>query len=153
MNVSAQEQSRRHPVTAAVAGLPCYCHSGGGVALPDSKTQRHQFGTMACSKPCTESLMIAAMAYRVKYRQYDAEGRVIKKLMGIGFLGVHPKNRGGVYPAGVRCKSLTSDLFEVGFLKEEINHAVVGVEETPTNLIPGRVPTYVNGSEHNIEKT
>ncbi len=58
------------------------------------------------SKDEEHSLAVNGMAWRVKYRRTDAEGKVIRKKMPIGSLGVHPKNRGGVYPAGRRCKKL-----------------------------------------------
>ncbi len=43
-------------------------------------------------------------------------------------LGVHPKNCGGVYPVGVRCKGLCVGVVEAEFVKEEMNHVVVVVE-------------------------
>ena len=73
--------------------------------------------------------MTAAMAWRVKYRKIEDAGKVIRMKLRIASLGVHPKNRGGVYPAGVRCKGSCVDVVEVGFVKEEVNHAGVVVEE------------------------
>ena len=112
-----------------------------------------QFGTMAASKPehCSASLMTAAMAWRVKYRKIDHDGKVIRLKLRIESLGVHPKNRGGVYPAGVRCKGLCVDVVEAGFVKEEVNHAVVVVEETPAERIRSRGTDYVSGSTYNVE--
>ena len=96
--------------------------------------------------------MIAAMAWRVKYRKTDEDGKVVRKKVSIDSLGVHPKNRGGVYPSGVRCKSLCVEVIEVGFIKEEVNHAVVAVEETPAAHIRSRGDDYVSGSSYNVEK-
>jgi hypothetical protein len=107
---------------------------------------------MADSKECSTSLMIAAMAYRVKYRKTDEAHKVIRKKVPVDSLGVHPKNRGGVYPSGVRCKSLCVEVIEVGFIKEEVNHAVVAVEETPAAHIRSRGEKYVSGSTYNVEK-
>ena len=47
------------------------------------------------------SLVTNAMAWRVKYRRVDGNGKVIKFKTGVGFLGVHQKNRGaGCIPLG-----------------------------------------------------
>ena len=77
------------------------------------------------------SLMVAAMAYRVKYRKVDSNGKAIKVWLRIENMGVHKKNRGGIYPAGVRCKSLCVEVVGAGFVKEEVGHAVIAVEEPP----------------------
>ena len=95
--------------------------------------------------------MIAAMAWRVNYRKLDAGSKVVRKKVSIQSLGVHPKNRGGVYPAGVRCKSLTVDVVDNGFVKEEVNHAVIAVEETPAEHIRSRGAGYVSGLTYNRE--
>jgi hypothetical protein len=107
---------------------------------------------MADSKQCGASLMIAAMAWRVKYRKTDEGNKVVRKRLRVENLGVHPKNRGGVYPSGVRCKSLCVEVMDVGFIKEEVNHAVVAVEETPAAHIRSRGEEYVSGSTYNVEK-
>ena len=80
---------------------------------------------------CSDGTMIAGMAYRVKYRKTCSSGRLVLKYLPIGIRGVHQKNHGGVYPAGVRCKSLNASICKSGFVKEEINHAAVAVEEIP----------------------
>ena len=82
------------------------------------------------AKLSDSGLMVAAMAYRVKYRK-------VKKMSArVESMGVHKKNRGGVYPAGPRCKSLCANVVEVGFLKEEVNHACIAVEEAPMEELP-----------------
>ena len=53
-----------------------------------------------------DCVMMAAMAYRVKYRITGPGGKVIEIWVRIETTGVHKKNRGGVYPSGVRCKSV-----------------------------------------------
>ena len=55
------------------------------------------------------------VGWRVKHRRTDAEGKLIKKQMPIGSLGVHQKQRGGFYPGGRRCRSLLIDVLGVGF--------------------------------------
>ena len=40
---------------------------------------------------------------------------------------------------------------KAGFLKEEVNHAVVAVEETPAESIRSRGTDYVSGSTYNVE--
>jgi hypothetical protein len=86
---------------------------------------------MADSKEMTHSLITAAMAWRVKYRKSTADSLVHRMKLQIGDLGVHRKNRGNVYPSGLRCKSLCEEVLEAGFAKEEVNHACVAVEEVP----------------------
>ena len=83
-------------------------------------------------------LMADAMAYRVKYRKVNNAGKVVKPFLHIDSIGVHKKNRGGVYPGGLRCKSLCVTVLEAGFLKEEFNHACVVVEEYPVEEIIAR---------------
>ena len=92
---------------------------------------------MPDAKECSASLMTAAMAWRVKYRRVGLDNKVVRTKVRIECLGVHPKNRGGVYPAGVRCKSLCVDVVDVnGFVKEEVQHSVVTVAETPAEHVP-----------------
>ena len=69
------------------------------------------------------ALIMAAMAFLVEYR------RVRKINVRIGSMGVHKKNRGGVYPAGIRCKSLCVEVLEAGFVKEEVSHVCIAVKE------------------------
>ena len=96
--------------------------------------------------------MIAAMAWRVKYRKVDLDNRPVRKKLRVGTLGVHPKNRGGVYPGGLRCVTLAEDVLVTnGFLKEEVNHQVVVVEETPVDEIRSRGDEYVTGLTYNVE--
>jgi len=76
-------------------------------------------------------LMTVASAYRAKYRKCDSGGKAEKLFVRVGGVGVHKQNRGGVYPSGVRCKSLCEEVMENGFLKEEVNHACIVVEEPP----------------------
>ena len=103
---------------------------------------------MADSK-LNAGLITAAMAWRVKYRKVDHDGRIIRMKLRIEGLGVHVKNRGGVYPAGVRCRSLCLDVLDNGFVKEEFSHCAVAVEETPTHMIRSRGTDYVSGSSYN----
>ena len=65
-----------------------------------------------------------AMAYRVKYRIEDA-----KRQMDLSLLGVHPRNRGGVYPSPETVQNLTLALLETGFSVDEANHEGVCVQE------------------------
>jgi hypothetical protein len=109
-----------------------------------------QFGTMADSKEISTSLMTAAMAWRVKYRKTDPNGKIIRIKLQVGSLGVHSKNRGGVYPAGVRCRGLCVDVVEAGFVKEEVLHGLVVVEEPPAEIIRSRGEEYVSGAAYNV---
>jgi hypothetical protein len=77
-----------------------------------------------------------AMALRVKYRLQHKVGTMYqeKVLLALRTLGVHPQNRGGVYPNGETVKGLGVKLLESGFSKEEANHLGVCVENVPKAL-------------------
>ena len=94
----------------------------------------------------------AGMAWRVKYRLNDNAGKVIRIRTFVEHSGTHRGNRGGVYPGGVRCKSLALDVLDAGVVKEEMNHALVAVEETPTEHIRDRGEDYVSGATYNRKK-
>ena len=81
-----------------------------------------------------EGVMVAAMAYRVKYRKVDDNDRPIRQMLPIGQTGPHPKNRGGVYAAGDRVVGLCKDVLKAGFCKEEIHHGCVAVEAMPLEV-------------------
>ena len=99
-------------------------------------------------------LMVAAMAYRVKYRKVNPDGKARKIPVRIESMGVHRKNRGGVYPAGIRCKSLCAEVLEAGFVKEEVNHACIVVEEAPVEeVIRSRGAGMVSASTYNAENS
>ena len=71
-------------------------------------------------------LIRQAMALRVKYRVAGPGTqlrRIIPKL-----LGVHPANRGGVYPQPDRVKNLMLDILDWGFSIEEADHAGICVQ-------------------------
>ena len=76
-------------------------------------------------------LTVAAMAYRVKYRTVNSSGQAKKIPVRVESMGVHMKNRGGVYPAGIRCRSLYVDVLVAGFVSGR--HQVL--EETPVDEI------------------
>ncbi len=73
--------------------------------------------------------MVRAMAIRVKFRKVDNDGNVIRETVHIRNLACHPKNRGGVYPAGVRCKTLCTEVFNTGFVMEEKLHQTMSSAE------------------------
>ena len=99
-------------------------------------------------------LIVAAMAYRVKYRKVNSAGQAKKILLRTENLGVHMKNRGGVYPAGITCKGLCVDVLPAGFVKEEVNHACVAVEETPVDeIIRSRGADMVSAYTFNAENS
>ena len=80
---------------------------------------------------CDVSTIIAAAAFRTKYRIADKEGKVVKVYVRPGSAGVDRGNRGNMYPAGIACKRLCAEILTVGVLKEEATHACVAVEEPP----------------------
>ena len=134
------------------------------ISTPTLATHNRSCGAAAVAAPCSEmsgnhasqslfppGLMAAAMAYRVKYRQTDDDGKIVRRKVHFQSVGVHPKNRGGVYPSGARCMSLCEEVLEVGFVKEEVAQSFVAVEETPFQYIHSRGPGYVCGLEYNTQ--
>ena len=71
-----------------------------------------------------------AMAFRVKYRvMFFGQA---KKPLRIHELGVHPANRGGLYPNEERCKELCDKILKWGTDPEEANHNGIVVEDFPS---------------------
>ena len=95
-------------------------------------------------------MISTAMAMRVKYRKTNTDGKAVKRTLAIGSMGVHPQNRGGLYPAGCRCKGLLESVLDVGFSKEDVNSCVVVVEEVPVAEICSRGEDYISGYAYNI---
>ena len=71
-------------------------------------------------------LIRQAMAFRVKYR---LDGR--KKPISLARLGVHPQNRGGMYPQPDIVRNLGVKIMATGFNQSEAIHEGVSVEEMP----------------------
>ena len=94
-----------------------------------------------------ESLIAAASALRVKYR------KLTKLKQNIANLGTHMSNRGGQYPSGLRCKGLCLSVLEAGFSKEDVNHQLVAVEETPAEHIRSRGTDYQSGASYNKDRS
>ena len=74
-------------------------------------------------------LIRRAMALRVKYRV--STGKSPRQMIPLSLLGVHPQNRGGVYPQGETVMHLGWSIFKAGFSTEEGNHEGVCVQEKP----------------------
>ena len=108
---------------------------------------------MALETPASQGLITQAMSLRVKYRQVDSDGKIVRKKVHLQASGVHPMNRGGMFPSGIRCRSLCEDVISIGFAKEEVLHNFVAVEETPVAHVRSRGDKYVSGLEYNIEKS
>ena len=88
---------------------------------------------------------------KYKQRYVDKKLRFAKAYDGT--LGDHEKNRGGIYPSGVRCKALNLSICNSGFVKEEINHQAVAVEEIPSEYLLSSNRTYVTAKTYNHEKS
>ena len=71
-----------------------------------------------------------AMAWRVKYRVKSESGQT-KRRLPLQMLGVHPQNRGGVYPQGNVVKTLGIRLAGLGYSQEDADHQGVAVEQPP----------------------
>ena len=95
------------------------------------------------SKEVPQGNIVAAMAWRVKYRVSEN----CNKFVPILWLGVHKQNRGSVYPAGLRCRALGESSVTRGYSKEEVNHAGVVVEERPLAAVAE--PGYESMSAYN----
>ena len=132
------------PAAVAEPSLTNYRSSGkpedsAAVAQPSAD---HSMGTLS------QGDVTAAMCYRVKYRKLDQHGKPLRMFVPILALAVHPKNRGGVYPAGSRLKELCYKLGVLGFRKEEPNHALVAVEEPEDAAAKGETI-----HQYNVKKT
>ena len=71
-------------------------------------------------------LVRKAMAYRVKYRLPGQRRKI-----PLSRLGVHPQNRGGVYPQPDTVRNLGLKIIIKGFNQSEADHEGVCVEEMP----------------------
>ena len=71
-------------------------------------------------------LVRKAMAFRVKYRV-----SLSKKRIALARLGVHPHNRGGMYPQPDIVRNLGLNIMATGFNGSEADHEGVCVEEVP----------------------
>ena len=72
-------------------------------------------------------LVRKAMAWRVKYRKPDKNRIPIP----LSRMGVHPSNRGGMYPQADTVRNLGLKILRTGFSQSEANHEGVVVEEVP----------------------
>ena len=77
--------------------------------------------------PMGQGAMVKAMALRAKYRVTSDSGQR-KRRNALHRLGVHPGNRGGVYPQEDTVQHLGVRLAREGFLQEEADHGGICVE-------------------------
>ena len=75
--------------------------------------------------------IVAASAFRAKYAVRDRDGNIMKTDVRVECAGVDKHNRAGVYPAGCAVKRLCHEVLKRGFLKEEVIHVCVAVQEPP----------------------
>ena len=73
-----------------------------------------------------------AMAFRVKYR--ICFNGMNKRRIQIAAMGVHPCNRGGVYPNEDRVVGLNRDIYKWGADQDEADHNGITVEEVPERV-------------------
>ena len=132
----------------AIAAVAECCNNLQGFVVAEMTESQE---THAASTEIHSSLVTAAMAYRVKYRLVDSLGKVLRAVARVGTCGGHKGNRGGVYPSGVRCRTLLTEILNVGFVKEEANHVAIAVQETPLEEIRSRGDAYVTGLAFNRE--
>ena len=86
-----------------------------------------------------------AMAFRVKYR--IVEHGQAKRRINVGAMGVHPKNRGGIYPNEERVKQLCVSILQVGCDEADANHNGVVVQEIPADEAPEDYHTILQFNE------
>ena len=98
----------------------------GGAA--SSSSSRNQPGAAVAAMDLGE--VKRAIAFRVKYRLSSNTGHM-KRRLALNLLGVHPQNRGGVYPQGDVVKNLGIMFARTGFSQEEADHQGVCVQEPP----------------------
>ena len=90
-------------------------------------------------------IMKRATLLRLKYRVYDT-----KKKLQLTQLGVHPKNRAGIYPNANRVERLGTDILRDGFNLEEANHEGVCVQEVPMDERRGEDPAVAGYFKWNL---
>ena len=74
---------------------------------------------------------------RRNWAKKDVEGNPLLLKAEIDSLGVHPQNRGGVYPSAVQCIELLQPIFKGGFSKEEAQKQFVVVEAGTRDVVSG----------------
>ena len=75
---------------------------------------------------------------------------VTKIRIQVRHIGVHPDNRGGVYPNGARVEGLAKQILSVGFKKEIADHMGVCVQDWPGKDVPNNHTSF---HEYNIAKS
>ena len=92
--------------------------------------------------------MIMASSYIAKYAK-DGE----KVRLRPGDNGVHKKNRGGEYPAGLRGKELFVSIAKTGVIQDEVDHHGYAVEEMPVQEMLQRKDTGITTTlEYNVQQ-
>ena len=93
-------------------------------------------------------LMIKASAFIAKYAKDGPKVRLRP-----GDNGVHKKNRGGEYPAGLRGKELFVQIARAGIIQDEVDHHGYAVEEMPVQEMLQRKETGVTSTlEYNVQQ-
>ena len=91
-------------------------------------------------------IMIKATAYIAKF---SIEGPKVR--VRPSEAGVHKKNRGGEYPAGLRAKELLIKIATDGIIQDEVDHHGYAVEEMPLQEMMQRKDTdFISTLEYNI---
>ena len=100
---------------------------------------------MSLEKEADLGVIRKAMAFRVKYR--IVEHGQAKRRINIGAMGVHPKNRGGIYPNEDRVKQLCVSILQVGCDEADANHNGVVLQEIPADEAPKGYQTILQFNE------
>ena len=87
------------------------------------------------------TLLKMSCSYRTKYAEKDDDGNVKITKYGVWLQSVHPKNRGGIHPQGMRVKDLCQKILkqDMGWDQAEVEFGGCVVRELPEK---GRPPGY-----------
>ena len=93
-------------------------------------------------------LMIKASAFIAKYAKDGPKVRLRP-----GDAAVHKKNRGGEYPAGLRCQELLVGIAKAGILQDEVDHHGYAVEEMPAQeMLQRKEKGFLTTLEYNVRQ-
>ena len=92
-----------------------------------------------------------AMAFKVKYR-VASDSKHVKQRLPLRLLGVHPANRGGVFPQANVVRALGIKLGRRGFSQEEADHQGVCVRQPTDEKSDGKSAVADSFAEYNQKR-
>merc|ERR1711976_820962 len=90
------------------------------------------------------TLLKMSCAFRTKYAERDSKNEIIITNYGIFMQSVHPKNRGGIHPQGMRVKDLAQKVTtpSMGWDQAEVEFGGCVVREVPESERPQGYETF-----------